>query len=144
QDPAARQAEIARALARFQVPPMLSFRMPAGRVLRRRLSLPLAAQENLRQVLGFELDRQTPFRSDQVYYDSRVLGVDPVARQVAAELVLAPRAELDAELGRIAQAGLALDRVDAAEEGDERLGVNLLPPERRAHRRDWNLRINLA
>ena len=145
QEPAARQAEIARCLARFQVPPMLAFRMPSGRVLRRRLNLPLAAQENLRQVLGFELDRQTPFRSDQVYYDCRVLGVDPVARQISAELVLAPRAELDGELQRVAQAGLALDRVDADDEEERRsLGVNLLPPERRAQRRDWNLRINVA
>ena len=143
-EPAVRQADIARSLARFEVPPVLSFRLPGGRVLRRRLSLPLAAQENLRQVLGFELDRQTPFRSDQVYYDCRVLGTDPVARQIAAELVLAPRADLDGELGRIAQAGLALDRVDAEAEEGGALGVNLLPPERRAHRRDWNLRINLA
>ena len=143
QEPAARQADIARALARFQVAPTLSFRLPAERVLRRRLNLPLAAQENLRQVLGFELDRQTPFRSDQVYYDCRVLGVDPVARLIDAELVLAPRAELDAQLGRVAHAGLALARVDAGSDA-ETLGVNLLPPERRAQRRDWNLRINLA
>jgi len=144
QESAARQADIARCLARFQVPPALSFRLPSGRVLRRRLSLPLAAQENLRQVLGFELDRQTPFRADQVYYDSRVVSVDPVARQISVELVLAMRAELDGELARVAQTGLALDRVDAASEDAARLGVNLLPPERRARRRDWNLRINLA
>jgi len=144
QEPAARQADIARCLARFKVPPSLSFRLPSGRVLRRRLSLPLAAQENLRQVLGFELDRQTPFRADQVYYDSRVASVDPVARQISVELVLAMRSELDTELARVTQTGLALDRVDAAGEDASSLGVNLLPPERRAQRRDWNLRINLA
>src|SRR5258706_8963408 len=59
-EPVARQAEIARCFARFQVPPRVSLRLPFERVLRRRLTLPLAAQENLRQVLGFELDRQTP------------------------------------------------------------------------------------
>jgi general secretion pathway protein L len=144
QDPAQRQAEIARCFARFQVPPRLCYRLSGERVLRRRLSLPLAAQENLRQVLGFELDRQTPFRADQVYYGSRILASDPVARQIAVELLLVPRALLDTELARIAAAGLALDAVDASDASGAALGVNLLPPERRALRRNWQLRFNLA
>ena len=40
--------------------------LPAGQVLRRRIPLPVAATERLREVVAHELDRQTPFRADQV------------------------------------------------------------------------------
>ena len=43
--------------------------IPAERVLQRNLTLPAAAEENLRQVLAFEMDRQTPFKADQIYFD---------------------------------------------------------------------------
>ncbi len=31
--------------------------------------LPLAAQDNLQQVLDYEIERQLPFKRDEVYYD---------------------------------------------------------------------------
>ena len=40
----------------------------------------MAAEENLTQVIAFELDRQTPFRADQVRYDFRIVKRDPVAK----------------------------------------------------------------
>jgi hypothetical protein len=43
--------------------------MPGDKVLTRPLTLPLAAEENLREVLAFEMDQHTPFMSDDVYYD---------------------------------------------------------------------------
>ena len=43
------------------------FCIPAERVLQRNLTLPVAAEDNLRQVLAFEMDRQTPFKADQIY-----------------------------------------------------------------------------
>ncbi len=42
--------------------------VPEAMVLTRQMQLPAAARENLYQVLGFEMDRHTPFKSDQVYY----------------------------------------------------------------------------
>ena len=38
--------------------------------------MPAATEENLPQVLSFEMDRLTPFRSDEVYFDHRVVGRD--------------------------------------------------------------------
>ena len=43
--------------------------LPPEQVLQRTLTLPLAVEENLRQTLTFELDRYTPFRPEQVYFD---------------------------------------------------------------------------
>ncbi len=47
--------------------------LPAGSSLRRRLPLPAAAVERLRDVVGFEIERQTPFAADAVAFDARVL-----------------------------------------------------------------------
>ena len=49
----------------------------------RRVTMPAATEENLRQVLGFEMDRLTPFRADDVYFDYRVVSRDAAAGQLA-------------------------------------------------------------
>lgn len=122
------------------------FVIPPGRVLSRTLSLPAAAEENLRQVLAFEMDRQTPFKSDQVYFDSRVLGHDANGRTAQVELVLIPRGQLDQELGVLPGGATELDGVDTWREarGAARRHINLLPPERRARRRSLRLPVNLG
>jgi general secretion pathway protein L len=122
------------------------FCIPAGRVLTRTLGLPAAAEDNLRQVLTFEMDRQTPFKADQVYFDSRVIGHDPGGRNVRVELVLIPRAQLDEELATLPLAGRGLDGVDSWQDapGGARRHANLLPPERRARRRNLRTPLNLG
>lgn len=122
------------------------FCIPAERVLTRTLSLPAAAEDNLRQVLSFEMDRQTPFKADQVYFDSRVIGRDASGRSVQVELVLIPRAQLDQELSALPAGAADLDAVDSwsGVPGSGRRHTNLLPPERRARRRDMRLPLNLG
>lgn len=106
--------------------------LPASRLLRRTLSLPAAALENLDAVLGFELDRQTPFKADQVYFDSRVLRQDAGAKQVQIELLVVPKPVLDTELTQLGSIAAGLSAVDVVDAHGSRLGVNLLPPSQRA------------
>jgi general secretion pathway protein L len=123
------------------------FCIPSGRVLTRKLSLPSAAEENLRQVLLFEMDRQTPFKADQIYFDSHVLGRDASGRNAQVELVLIPRGQFNQELAALpAAAAVQLDGVDSWRNapGASRRHVNLLPPEHRARRRNIRLPINLG
>ncbi|MFI4970246.1 MAG: PilN domain-containing protein [Lysobacterales bacterium] len=122
------------------------FCIPAERVLIRTLSLPVAAEENLRQVLSFEMDRQTPFKADQIYFDSRVIGHDASERNAQVELVLIPRAKLDQELAALPAGAADLDGVDSWRNvpGAGRRHTNLLPPERRARRRNLRLPLNLG
>ena len=120
--------------------------IPADRVLQRNLNLPAAAEDNLRQVLAFEMDRQTPFKADQIYFDSRVLGRDASGRNLQVELVLLPRARLDQEISALPPGAAALDAVDSwrTTAGSGRRHINLLPLERRARRRDIRLPLNLG
>ncbi|MET0230801.1 MAG: PilN domain-containing protein [Rhodanobacteraceae bacterium] len=122
------------------------FCIPAERVLQRNLVLPAAAEDNLRQVLSFEMDRQTPFKADQIYFDSRVIGRDASGRNLNVELVLLPRAQLDHEIGALPAGLSSLDSVDAwrGEPGGGRRQINLLPSERRARHRDMRLPLNLG
>lgn len=115
--------------------------LPAGSVLRRPLRLPAAAAERLRDVVGFEIDRQTPFDASQVSYDVRELGALPDG-QLQVELVVIPRVQLEQwaqQAGPWAQAVAGVDAVDAT---GQPLDVNLLPVAQRQPYRDpmarWN------
>lgn len=138
------RAALAAATRDDEQPPRVLLALPASRVLRRPLSLPAAAEQNLRQVLAFEMDRQTPFRADQVYYDCRVAGRDEATRTLAVELAAVPRAALDPDLAALGELGIALDGVDMAGADGRAEGFNLLPAERRAVRRNVWLQVNLA
>ena len=114
--------------------------LPASAVLRRRLTLPAAAGERLREVLRFEIDRQTPFGVDEVRYDARVLG-NRGDNQIDVELVVVPRATLDAALQDLGALAPTLAGVDAADADGLPLGINLMGDARRRRRDDpWRLR----
>lgn len=132
------QAAVSRLRGRSETPAELVFLLDRRAVLDRRLSLPMAAEDNLAQVLAFEMDRQTPFKPDQVRFDHRITRRDPAAKQIWLELLIAPRAVVDSALAPLQSAGLALDTVDALDADGARSGFNLLPPEVRAQhsRRD--------
>jgi general secretion pathway protein L len=115
-----------------------------ARALRREFSLPAAAENNLRQVLAFEMDRQTPFKADQVYFDYQLADRAAAARNLQIVLIVVPRAPLDADLAKLA--AIRLDGVDCwrAGPGSGRMGLNLLPAERRQRRVNARLRLNLG
>lgn len=116
--------------------------LPAAAGLRRRLSLPPAARERLRDVVGFEVDRQTPFSAEAVAYDAHVRG-RRADGQLDVELVVVPRATLDAQLERLGPLAAGLAGADLAGGDGAPIGVNLLPLAQRRLQRDpargWNL-----
>lgn len=117
---------------------------PAGAVLRRSLQFPVAVEQNLRQVLSFEMDRQTPFKAEQVYFDYQVEPL-PGGKQIKVDIALTPKPTLDALVERSRALGLALDGIDVPKAGSapRRQGFNLLPESQRARQRDPQKRLNL-
>lgn len=103
--------------------------LPPAQVLRREIILPLAAAENLTQVLGFELGRQTPYTADQAYYDQRLLREDRSGNRLHVLLGVAPRTVVDEILSRLTAWGVTPQAVVVSDElestGD---CLNLLPP----------------
>lgn len=85
----------------------LVVRLPHDWVLAKSLSLPLAALGNLRQILGFELERESPFSSNEVYWDYAVVRKDKARAQIDVALLVVPRKFVDPLLEAAKQAGLA-------------------------------------
>jgi general secretion pathway protein L len=111
-------------------------RLKPGQALRKTFKLPSAAEENLSQVLAFEMDRLTPFKADQVYYGARVASRSSATRQITVDLVLTPRAKLDALLEDLAAAGWRPEIVDMADEAKPG-AYNLLPDKFRPPKSRW-------
>jgi Tfp pilus assembly protein PilN len=48
--------------------------LPQDQAIVQHIYLPLAAQDNVAQVLGYEIERQLPFKRDEIYYDYLPVG----------------------------------------------------------------------
>ena len=75
--------------------------------IQKELSLPSAVKENLSQVVGYELDRYTPFKAEQVYFAvQRLEGVNEPG-QIRVMLILTTRAILEGLLDDLKTLGLS-------------------------------------
>lgn len=111
----------------------ITLTLPPELILERDLSLPLGVEENLRQVLGFELDRLTPFGVHQALYDYRIEGRRTVNQKLDLHIALAPKARVEPWLNALTGAGMAPAVVDPAGAWHK---ANLLPPDARP-RQGW-------
>lgn len=88
-------------------------RLSADLALQKLIYLPAAAQENLYQVVSFELDRYTPFNAEQVYFTLLPLG-QTEHQQIRALLIAVPKPQLDRQLTILEALGIQPHRVDYA------------------------------
>jgi general secretion pathway protein L len=102
--------------------------LPRRSILRRRVDLPLAALENLREVLAFEMDRHTPFKADEVYFDYHLLSTDRASMRLNVDLAVVTRARADEAVQRLRDWSLDPNRleIDGGLEGQS-TQFNLLP-----------------
>jgi general secretion pathway protein L len=110
---------------------MLILRLTEQQAIQKELVLPLAAKENLSQVVAYELDRYTPFKPEQVYFAVKPMEGDPEPGQIRVMLVLTPRETLDALVEDLKAMGMSPQFVDyEATPNDLECrydGYNLLP-----------------
>ena len=105
--------------------------VPAASVLRRNVNLPLAAAENLREVLAFEMDRHTPFKANEVAFDYRIAGTDPDAKRINIDLAVVPNDAVERARLVAATLGLTPDRIGVAGNAHEtERSLNFLPAQR--------------
>jgi general secretion pathway protein L len=93
-------------------------RLSEAEVLAKTVVLPLAAERELDQVLEFEMDRETPFRADELYWNHRIEATDRQNAKLSVRLVLVPKATLAALIDSLAQAGLRPVRAEIADGPD--------------------------
>ncbi len=110
--------------------------LPADRALRKRLSFRQEIEPNLRSALEFEMDKNTPFKADQVYFDWQVVRRDTQQRMIHVDVVVAKRELVDGMLATLKAADIHVDAVDlSVQRGkavpEKCIGVNLMPSSQR-------------
>jgi general secretion pathway protein L len=98
-------------------------------LLRRTVTLPLAAERGLATLLHYEMDRLTPFPAEDVLWDGRLIRRDRDRGSLQAELVLLPRAAVAEPLQALAGAGLLPGMVEAPLPDGGQRSLPLEPPD---------------
>ena len=101
--------------------------LPPASVLRKILTLPLATEENLRQVLEFQIEEHTPFTASQVYFGHRVIARNFERGQLSVEFVATPRGDVDEAVKTLTGWGTTVRAVVAEETLRQPPLLNLLP-----------------
>lgn len=126
-DNEAEKAAVKHWLNEQEDPPDLILLLPRDGLLQKRLTYPTAAEKDLRSVLQFEMDKQTPFTGDRVYFDYTITGRDTANDQLHLTLSLVLRDVLRKRLDAIGflgrQPALATTAADGTLEK-----VNFMPP----------------
>ncbi len=127
--------------------PKVIVALPPAQVLRKRIVLPAAVEENLRDTLAYDLDRHTPFRPDQVYFDACVVARDAVKKEIRVDWAAARKSVVDGVRKQAEDWGASVvgvtpgsiaggfDSVTAVPSSWSKL--NLLPHEDRPSRTSW-------
>lgn len=102
--------------------------LPREQVLRQKIELPAAAAENVHEVVAFEMDRHTPFRADDVYFDCRIARTDAKRSQIEVDLAVVPREVADSAVALVQGWGLEPARLGIRDESTAAADpMNLLP-----------------
>lgn len=120
-------------------PRQVVFRLDRGKVLTRTVDLPIAAAENLREVLGFEMDRYTPFNATDVYYDYRIIGTHLKSKRLTVNLAVATREAVNGAIDVARLLGLEPTQIGFVSPAkSEEASFNFLRPARaRSHGPIW-------
>ena len=115
--------------------------LPANQVLRKSVTLPAAVEENLHQTLAYDLDRHTPFKTDEVYFDAVVTGRDAAKKEIRVDLAAALKNFVDQARRRVetwgAQVVAVIPDAPSATTGVASTALNLLPPAERPEKSRW-------
>jgi general secretion pathway protein L len=73
----------------------VALRLPAATLLERPVTLPLAAERDPERVLGYEMERLTPFASDEVYWGFTIESRDRARNRLMLRLTFVPRTQVN-------------------------------------------------
>lgn len=135
-------AELRRTLGAHKRPATVVLRPPPAALLERQVALPLAAEREPDRVLHYEMDRVTPFGSDEVFWTWAVERRDLAQRRVHLRLSLVPKAGLLPTIEALARAGAAPAVLEAAAAAGPARRIGLRPADSRSRR--WRRRALAA
>jgi general secretion pathway protein L len=118
--------------------PRVLVAVPPRASLRKTVTLPAALEDHLHQSLAYDLDRHTPFKADELYFDAVIVDRDAARNTLRVDLAAARRSIVDtvvrqAESFGVRVIGVVVD--PPATVSSSRL--NLLPEDRRIANAGW-------
>lgn len=136
------KADITRDVKAAQL--QLNLVMPEAQVMRKRVFLPKVARHNLRNVVGFQVSRLTPFSVDKVFFDVvEIPSLTPSTDIVEVELLAVLKTDAQPwvdEIERLTGLVVARLKVVQAQSSIDLSGINLFPQQRTKN--TWWLRLN--
>ena len=117
--------------------PKVLVALPERHVMRKTLTLPAAIEENLREALSYDLDRHTPFRADQLYFDAVVVSRDAASKTIRVDWVAALKTIVDNAKRQAEGWGAIVQAVVPGPASTRVSGLNLLPVEARSYVQPW-------
>ena len=133
-----------RALARASKHRAVRLRLPSACLLEQILLLPLGAERDLARVLGYEIDRVTPFTVDEIFWRFAIEQRDRANGRLKVRLSLVPKAPWQSLLAALRDAGVAATAVEIRREGASTYCIEL--DRERSQRDIWahRRRVGLA
>ena len=101
------------------------------------LVLPAAVEENLAQALSYDLDRHTPFRPEQLYFDAAVIDRNPAAKTISVDWVAALKTAVDSARRQVEDWGGVVVAVVPGPASTRPTRLNLVPHEARPQPGLW-------
>ena len=88
-------------------------------ILRRSISLPLSTEENLENVISYEMDRYTPFKKEDVYFDVKVQDRDVKEQKITVLLSVIKKTVLDEVMQFASASNMSIQNVFAINESEQ-------------------------
>lgn len=118
-------------------------RLPSYRVLEPVMEAPAVAAGHLREVLALEMDRNTPFKAEDVYFDYRVRPEASTEDRLSIAVRVAKKNDVESAVAFAREIGLPPTRVDGPRRRDG-WECNLLPGEGRRTGRSILPKLNMS
>ena len=66
-----------------------------GMILRRSITLPLTTEENIENVVAYEIDKYTPFKKEDIYFDVKIQKRDKAEKKLTVQLNVIKKSTLE-------------------------------------------------
>jgi general secretion pathway protein L len=118
-------------------PYQVELRLGKTQTLNMQRHFPEAVKDNLRQVVGYQLDRLTPFSADNVFFDAYQIQHDKARKEVLADIYVVPRHIIERLLRQLEAAGIKEVNTISVANADR--PVNLMQDQQAAQGQGWSM-----
>ncbi len=94
-------------------------RLRQADVLAKTVTLPSAAENHIHQALSFQMDQETPFALDEIYWSHFISRRDRQSGRLSVRLLLVPRQSLAPLLGALDHVGIVPNRAEIGDGPDQ-------------------------